>query len=64
MRDYIEENAIDFSVASVDNHTIDKINILNASHLNDRALENLNVEPEFLLVDGHRFDPYFNQMGN
>ena len=30
---------------------------------NDRALENLNVEPEFLLVDGHRFDPYFNQNG-
>ena len=32
LRDYIEENAIDFSVAGVDNHTIDKINILNADH--------------------------------
>ena len=64
LRDYIEENAIDFSVASVDNHTIDKINILNASHLAmHQALENLNVEPEFLLVDGHRFDPYFNANG-
>ena len=33
LRDYIEENAIDFSVASVDNDIIDKVNILNASHM-------------------------------
>lgn len=64
LRDYIEENAIDFSVSSVDNETIDKINILNASHLAmHKAIDGLNVEPEFLLVDGHRFDPYFNSSG-
>lgn len=64
LRDYIEENAIDFSVASVDNDTIDKVNILNASHMAmHKAIDGLNVEPEFLLVDGHRFDPYFNSNG-
>lgn len=64
LRDYIEENAIDFSVASVDNETIDKVNILNASHMAmHKAISGLNVEPEFLLVDGHRFDPYFNSNG-
>ena len=64
LRDYIEENAIDFSVASVDNDTIDKVNILNASHMAmHQAISGLNVEPEFLLVDGNRFDPYFNSSG-
>ena len=48
LRDYIEENAIDFQLASVDNETIDKINILNAYHLaTHKAIDGLNVEPEF-----------------
>ena len=45
LRDYIEENAIDFSVASVDNDTIDKVNILNASHMAmHKGISGLNVE--------------------
>jgi ribonuclease HII len=61
LRDYIEENAIDYSVASVDNNKIDQLNILNATHLAmHNAVSNLNVEPEFLLVDGHNFKPYYN----
>ena len=64
LREYIEANAIDFSVASVDNNKIDKINILNASHLAmHKALDGLNVVPEFLLVDGNKFDPYFTSDG-
>lgn len=56
---YIEENAVAFSVASVDQVEIDKINILNASfkamHL---AIEGLSMVPEVLLIDGNRFKPY------
>lgn len=64
LRDYIEENAIDFSVASVDNNKIDQLNILNATHLAmHNAVSNLNVSPEFLLVDGHNFKPYYDNDG-
>ena len=38
---------------------IDRINILNASILAmHRALDELRVRPEFILVDGNRFKPY------
>jgi ribonuclease HII len=59
LRPIIEKESIAFAVASVDNNTIDKINILQASlramHL---AIDQLKVTPEFLLVDGNRFNPY------
>ncbi len=59
LRKYIEKRAIAFAVASVDNDEIDVINILNASfkamHL---ALENLQQEPQLLLIDGNRFNKY------
>jgi ribonuclease HII len=62
-RDYlrceIEKYAIDYAVAFVDNQTIDKINILNASilamHL---ALDKLKTRPDHILIDGNRFSPY------
>lgn len=59
LRDFIEENAIDYAVAFVSNEEIDEINILKASfkamHL---ALDKLRTKPEFLLIDGNRFTPY------
>lgn len=59
LRPIIERESISFSVACVDNNTIDEINILQASfaamHL---ALNDLRVIPEFLLIDGNRFKPY------
>lgn len=59
MREYIEYTAIDFSVASVNNQEIDAINIRNAAFLAmHRAVDGLNVTPEFLLVDGNAFKPY------
>lgn len=65
LRHYIEENAIDFAVSQVDNHKIDQLNILNATHLAmHNAVEQLNVTPEFLLVDGHRFKPYYDKSGD
>ena len=59
MREYIEYTAIDFSVASVNNQEIDAINIRNAAFLAmHRAVDGLNVTPEFLVVDGNAFKPY------
>jgi ribonuclease HII len=61
LKDYIEYNAIDFSVSQIDNTIIDKCNILNATHIAmHEALNNLNVVPELILVDGNSFKPYYN----
>lgn len=61
LRGVIEEKALFYAVASVDNEEIDKINILQASframHL---ALEKLQQQPGYILVDGNRFKPYGN----
>jgi ribonuclease HII len=58
-KEYIEQYAISYAVASVSNVVIDKINILQASykamHL---AIGKLSVLPELLLIDGNRFKPY------
>lgn len=62
LREYIEYNAIDYSVAKVDNQEIDAINIRNASFLAmHRAIDGLNVTPDFLLVDGNAFNPYLTK---
>ncbi len=59
LRPIIEKESIAFAVASVDNVTIDKINILQASftamHL---SIDQLKITPEFLLIDGNRFKVY------
>ncbi len=61
LKDIIINDAVAWSIASVDNNEIDQINILNASikamHL---ALNKLNIVPEHILVDGNRFKPYKN----
>ena len=61
LRKIIEKEALAFSVIHVDNHEIDKINILNASILAmHRAIKQLKIVPEFILVDGNRFSKYGN----
>ncbi len=51
--------ALYYAVAEVDHHTIDEINILQASFLAmHRAVDQLPITPELLLVDGNRFLPY------
>jgi ribonuclease HII len=61
LRTEIEENALAFAVGIVDHQEIDKINILNASFLAmHRAIEKLQLQPEFLIIDGNRFKPYPN----
>ncbi len=59
LRTEIENEALSFAVGIVDNNEIDKINILNASFLAmHRAIEQLGVKPELLLIDGNRFKSY------
>ena len=61
LRKIIEKEALAFSVIHVDNHEIDKINILNASILAmHRAIKQLKIVPGFILVDGNRFSKYGN----
>ena len=56
---YIEEKAIAYSVAMIDNDEIDVINILKASFkAMHAALDNLLIRPELLLIDGNRFTAY------
>ncbi|TZF82125.1 ribonuclease HII [Pedobacter sp. BS3] len=61
LRTVIETEAVAFAVAMVDNHEIDRINILNASFLAmHKALDMLTVRPGYILVDGNRFKKYAN----
>lgn len=58
LRVEIERDAIAYAVVAVSAEEIDEINILNASILGmQRAVVNLSVKPEFLLIDGNRFKP-------
>jgi ribonuclease HII len=59
LRDEIISSALAWSVAFVDNTEIDELNILRASikamHI---AIDGLQKEPQFLLIDGNRFYQY------
>ena len=59
LREEIERDAIAWAVGIVTPEEIDKINILNASFLAmHRALDQLKVRPQVIIVDGNRFNPY------
>lgn len=59
LRPVIEKEAIAWAVGIVSAEEIDRINILKASFLAmHRAVEQLKVKPEHLLIDGNRFTPY------
>lgn len=61
LREEIERDAIAWAVGIVTPEEIDKINILNASFLAmHRALDQLKVRPQAVIVDGNRFTPYQN----
>src|SRR5580692_7430838 len=58
LRPLIEKKALAYAVAYIDNNTIDEINILNASFAAmHKALDQLLIIPELLLIDGNRFNP-------
>lgn len=59
LREQIIKDATCWAVSIVDNHEIDKINILNASILAmHRAIEQLSTLPEHLIIDGNKFKKY------
>lgn len=59
LREIIKRDAIAWALGIVSPEEIDKINILNASILAmHRALDQLKVRPEAIIVDGNRFKPY------
>lgn len=59
LREIIERDALAWAVGIVTPEEIDKINILNASILAmHRALDQLQIRPEAVIVDGNRFKPY------
>ena len=59
LRPIIEKEALAFAVAFVSEKEIDNINILNASiKAMHKALADLNIQPEFIIVDGNKFKPY------
>ena len=59
LRNTIVRDAVAWAIGIVTPEEIDKINILNASFLAmHRALDQLTVRPEAIIVDGNRFTPY------
>ena len=59
LRDQIVRDAAAWAVGVVTPEEIDRINILNASFLAmHRALDQLTIRPEAVIVDGNRFKPY------
>jgi ribonuclease HII len=59
LRTIIENEALAFAVAYLDNHEIDRINILNASiQAMHKALIQLKIKPKHIVVDGNRFKKF------
>ena len=59
LRIKVLENAAAYGVGIVSAEEIDEINILNASFLAmHRAIDQLKIRPELLLIDGNRFNKY------
>lgn len=59
LRELVMQEALAYGIGIVTAKEIDEINILNASFLAmHRALDQLSIQPELLLIDGNRFNPY------
>ena len=59
LRPIIEKQAVTWAIGIVSPAEIDKINILNASFLAmHRAIKNLAIKAELLIIDGNRFNAY------
>ena len=64
LRPIIEKHALAWAVAEVTAEEIDRINILNASILGmQRALAQLCVTPQHIIVDGNKWKPYVPEGG-
>ena len=59
LREMVMQEALSYGIGIVTAQEIDEINILNASFLAmHRALDQLTLQPDLLLIDGNRFNPY------
>ena len=59
LREVIEDQAVSYAIGIASSLEIDRINILNSSFLAmHRAIQKLQINPEFLLIDGNRFESY------
>ncbi len=59
LRPFIEEHALAFGVSFIHHEEVDELNVLQASITGmHRSIEQLNVIPEFIIVDGNKFRPY------
>ena len=64
LRPIIEKHALAWAIAEVTAEEIDRINILNASILGmQRALAQLCVTPQHIIVDGNKWKPYVPEGG-
>ena len=63
--DYIKNNCLDWAIAYVDEKRIDEVNIRNASmEAMHKALKNLRIIPEHIIVDGNYFKIYHDPDNN
>ncbi len=61
LRKEVEKDAIAYSIVNISSETIDKENILNATFIAMKsALKKLIVTPQFIIIDGNRFNSYLN----
>ena len=61
IKEEILNDAIAYAVSEIPNEEVDRINVLQASLLGMyKALDQLSVLPELILVDGNKFNPYRN----
>lgn len=59
LRPIIEEHALAFAVSFVWQQEVDEINVLQASITGmHRAIEQLKITPEFIIVDGNKFKDF------
>ncbi|HQV76859.1 MAG TPA: ribonuclease HII [Chitinophagales bacterium] len=59
LRPLIEKKAIAFGVGIIDNHTVDEVNILQATYLAmHQAIEQVKQKIDLLIIDGNRFKSY------
>ncbi len=59
LKTIIKEAAISYAIGSYSNTEIDELNILRASIMAmHRAVDQLTIKPEHLIIDGNKFLPY------
>jgi len=65
LRKLIEERAIDYSVCYAENTEVDNLNILRCTlNTMHKCVDHLTLKPDFILVDGDKFNRYKDQNGD